>query len=184
MSTRIRLKRKGRKKQSHFRIVVVDQRRPRDGAIIEDIGYYNPLTDPAEIKIDKEKALDWLQKGAQPSDTVHNIMQQEGIALEFHLIKNNVDEETRNIEMQKWELSNKAKAEKKEKEKEEKTKEDKTEETQEEVVEPEKEEAETSEEAAPEKAQEEDPKREESDKQSETESEEDKESKEEDEDKE
>ena len=120
MSTRIRLKRKGRRKQTHFRIVVVDKRRPRDGAIIEDLGYYNPLTEPADIKIDKEKALDWLQKGAQPSDTVHNIMQKEGIALEYHLIKNNVDEETRNIEMQKWELANKAKAEKKKKEKTEK----------------------------------------------------------------
>ncbi|HMA63174.1 MAG TPA: 30S ribosomal protein S16 [bacterium] len=136
MSTRIRLKRKGRRKQSHFRIVVVDKRRPRDGSVIEDIGYYNPLTEPAEIKIDHEKALEWLKKGAQPSDTVHNIMQKEGIALQHHLDKNYTDEEAKNIERQKWELSKKARAEKEESAKiEEDQKEVVTEETQEETEE-------------------------------------------------
>ena len=145
MSTRIRLKRKGRKKQAHFRIVVVDKRRPRDGSVIEDIGYYNPLTDPADIKIDKEKALEWLEKGAQPSDTVKNIMQKEGIALEYHLIKNDVDEETRNIEMQKWELAKKAKAQKSDQEVEEEI-EEKAEELEEKVKEKQEEKAEKEEE--------------------------------------
>jgi len=145
LSTRIRLKRKGRKKQAHFRIVVVDKRRPRDGSVIEDIGYYNPLTDPADIKIDKEKALEWLEKGAQPSDTVKNIMQKEGIALEYHLIKNDVDEETRNIEMQKWELAKKAKAQKSDQEVEEEI-EEKAEELEEKVKEKQEEKAEKEEE--------------------------------------
>ena len=107
MATRIRLKRKGRRKQSHFSIVVMHKGKPRDADSIDQLGYYNPLKEPSEIKIDKEKALEWLQKGAQPSDTVHNLFQKEGIALEYHLLKNDVDEETRNVELQKWELAQK-----------------------------------------------------------------------------
>ena len=70
MPVRIRLKRMGAKKKPFYRIVVADSRSPRDGRFIEEIGYYNPTTDPTTIKIDTDKAKDWLSKGAQPSDTV------------------------------------------------------------------------------------------------------------------
>ena len=70
MPVRIRLKRMGAKKKPFYRIVVADSRSPRDGRFIEEIGYYNPMTDPITIKIDVDKAKDWISKGAQPSDTV------------------------------------------------------------------------------------------------------------------
>ncbi len=70
MPVRIRLKRMGAKKKPFYRIVVADSRSPRDGRFIEEIGYYNPTTDPTTIEIDMEKAKSWLSKGAQPSDTV------------------------------------------------------------------------------------------------------------------
>ena len=67
---KIRLRRMGAKKAPFYRIVVADSRAPRDGAFVEEIGYYNPLTDPAEIKVDNEKAQQWIKNGAQPTDTV------------------------------------------------------------------------------------------------------------------
>lgn len=70
MPVRIRLKRMGAKKKPFYRIVVADSRAPRDGRFIEEIGYYNPTTDPSTIEINMEKAKDWIAKGAQPSDTV------------------------------------------------------------------------------------------------------------------
>ena len=74
MSVRIRLKRVGAKKAPVYRVVVADSRSPRDGRFIEEIGYYNPVTDPAEIRIDMEKANEWIKKGAQPSDTVRALL--------------------------------------------------------------------------------------------------------------
>ncbi len=97
----------GRKKRPMYRIVVMDSKKPRDGEYIEKIGLYNPLTDPATVEVDKAKALDWMSKGAIPTDTVYNIFQKEGIILENHLNKNVSDEKARNIEMQKWELAKK-----------------------------------------------------------------------------
>jgi small subunit ribosomal protein S16 len=79
MAVKIRLKRTGAKKQPHYRIVVADSRAPRDGRFIEELGYYNPLTDPAEFKINEEKAAMWLQRGAQPSDTVKTLFKRAGI---------------------------------------------------------------------------------------------------------
>ena len=73
MSVKIRLTRVGKKKQPYYRIVVADSRSPRDGKFIENIGTYNPRTEPSSINLDKEKALDWLNKGAKPSDTVKKI---------------------------------------------------------------------------------------------------------------
>ncbi len=78
MAVKIRLKRVGMKKQAHYRIVVADSRFPRDGRFIEEIGYYNPNTDPADIKLDCEKAKDWVKKGAQPTETVRAIMKKAG----------------------------------------------------------------------------------------------------------
>ncbi len=79
MAVRIRLKRTGAKKAPHYRVVVADSRAPRDGRFIEELGYYNPIANPAVIKIDEEKALAWLQKGAQPSDTVRTLFKKAGI---------------------------------------------------------------------------------------------------------
>lgn len=79
MSVKIRLKRFGAKKKPFYRIVVADSRSPRDGRFIDEIGYYNPVTEPAELKIDPEKARKWLNVGAQPSDTVRSLLKKEGI---------------------------------------------------------------------------------------------------------
>jgi small subunit ribosomal protein S16 len=76
---KIRLNRMGAKKRPFYRLVVADSRAPRDGRFIEIIGHYNPIVDPVEIVIDKEKAQDWLKKGAQPSDTVKRLFKQVGI---------------------------------------------------------------------------------------------------------
>lgn len=75
---KIRLRRMGAKKAPFYRIVVADSRAPRDGAFIEEIGYYNPTTEPAEVKIDNEKAIDWMKKGAQPTDTVRSLLKKSG----------------------------------------------------------------------------------------------------------
>ena len=87
MAVRIRLKRMGAKKKPFYRIVVADSRSPRDGRFIETIGTYNPLTEPAEIKIDEELALKWLQNGAKPSDTVRNLLSKQCILEKFHNLK-------------------------------------------------------------------------------------------------
>jgi small subunit ribosomal protein S16 len=79
MSVKIRLKRMGAKKAPFYRVVVADSRSPRDGKFIEEIGYYNPITEPAEIKIDAEKAKKWLNTGAQPSDIVRSLLKKSGI---------------------------------------------------------------------------------------------------------
>lgn len=89
MSVRIRLMRVGRKKNPLYRIVAVDSRRKRDGAYLELIGSYQPRLRPAKIQIDEEKVLRWLQTGAIPSDTVRNLLSQQGIMLKFDLLKRN-----------------------------------------------------------------------------------------------
>ena len=76
---KIRLRRMGMKKAPFYRVVVADSRYPRDGRFIEEIGYYNPTTNPAEVKIDAEKANEWLKKGAQPTDTVKSLLKKSGI---------------------------------------------------------------------------------------------------------
>ena len=79
MSVKIRLKRIGAKKAPFYRVVVADSRYPRDGRFIEEICYYNPLTNPAEIKIDSEKAQNWIKNGAQPTETVKSLLKKAGI---------------------------------------------------------------------------------------------------------
>ena len=76
---RIRLRRVGKKKQPSYRIVVADVRAPRDGAIVEQVGHYNPLTDPPAVVVDAEKVKHWLQVGAKPSDTVARILEAQGV---------------------------------------------------------------------------------------------------------
>ena len=75
---KIRLRRMGAKKAPFYRIVVADSRAPRDGAFVEEIGYYNPISDPVEIKVDAERAQAWLKNGAQPTDTVRALLKKSG----------------------------------------------------------------------------------------------------------
>ncbi|MBE6854369.1 MAG: 30S ribosomal protein S16 [Ruminococcus sp.] len=79
MAVKIRLRRMGAKKAPFYRIVVADSRYPRDGRFIEEIGYYDPTKEPSVVKLDADKAKDWMSKGAQPTDTVKVIMKKQGI---------------------------------------------------------------------------------------------------------
>ncbi|NQZ75838.1 MAG: 30S ribosomal protein S16 [Ekhidna sp.] len=85
MSVKIRLARRGRKKQAMYDVVVADARAPRDGRFIEKIGTYNPNTDPASINLDDNKAFDWVMKGAQPTDTVRAMLSYRGVMMKKHL---------------------------------------------------------------------------------------------------
>ena len=87
MSVKIRLKRMGSKKRPFYRVVVADSRSPRDGRFIETVGTYNPLVEPAEVKLNEELVLSWLNNGAQPSDTVKNLLSNAGIMKKFHEAK-------------------------------------------------------------------------------------------------
>ncbi len=75
---KIRLRRMGAKKAPFYRIIVADSRAPRDGAFLEELGYYNPLTDPAELKVNNERAMHWIKNGAQPTDTVRALLKKSG----------------------------------------------------------------------------------------------------------
>ncbi len=88
MAVRIRLMRMGAKKKPFYRVVVANSRSPRDGRFIDIIGTYNPLTQPAEINIDQDKAIEWIGKGAEPSDTVRSLFSKVGILKKIHEIKN------------------------------------------------------------------------------------------------
>jgi small subunit ribosomal protein S16 len=87
MPVKIRLTRRGRKKAPFYHIVVADSRAPRDGRFIESIGKYNPVTNPATIELDFDKALDWLLKGAQPTDTCRAILSYKGVMMKKHLLE-------------------------------------------------------------------------------------------------
>lgn len=106
MATRIRLQRFGRKGYAYYHIVVADSRAPRDGRFIERIGSYNPNTNPATVNINFESALKWVNNGAQPSDTVRNILSREGVYLKKHLMggvqKGAFTEEVAEQKFQAW----------------------------------------------------------------------------------
>lgn len=87
MAVKIRLQRKGKKKQPFYHIVIADARSPRDGRFIEKIGTYNPLTKPATIDIDRDKAFEWLGKGAQPTETVRAILRFKGVLYRKHVMR-------------------------------------------------------------------------------------------------
>ena len=87
MSVKIRLQRRGRKKRPFYHIVVADARAPRDGRFIEKLGTYNPLTTPATIELDRDKAYDWLMKGAQPTYTTRAILRFKGVYYKKHLMR-------------------------------------------------------------------------------------------------
>lgn len=84
MAVKLRLKRMGTTKKPFYRIVAADSRTPRNGRVIDEVGTYNPLTQPETVKIDKELALKWLTVGAQPTDTVRNLFSKAGIMEDFH----------------------------------------------------------------------------------------------------
>jgi small subunit ribosomal protein S16 len=87
MAVRIRLKRMGAHKAPFYRVVVSDSRSPRDGRFIDEIGTYNPVAQPAQLHIDEEKALKWLQNGAQASDTARSLLSKAGVLKKFHELK-------------------------------------------------------------------------------------------------
>ncbi|WP_213974993.1 30S ribosomal protein S16 [Tepidanaerobacter acetatoxydans] len=97
MAVKIRLKRMGAKKKPFYRVVVADSRMPRDGRFIEEIGYYNPLTNPIQIKINEEKAVDWLKKGAIPTDSVKYLFKNLGILTEKKAIEQEPEGETNSL---------------------------------------------------------------------------------------
>jgi small subunit ribosomal protein S16 len=109
MTTRIRLRRMGSSKRPFFRVVVADQRSPRDGRFIENIGKYHPLDDPSVIEIDQDRALHWLRVGAQPSNQVRNLMNKTGIWDEFVKERPSAALEPAKERQEKPKLSKKAK---------------------------------------------------------------------------
>lgn len=89
MAVKIRLKRMGAKKKPFYRLVVADSRSPRDGRFIEEIGYYNPVSEPVDVKIDDEKAIKWLKTGALPTDTVKDLFVKYGV---FQKLEGKIEE--------------------------------------------------------------------------------------------
>lgn len=106
MPTKIRLSRHGKKSRPYYYIVVTDSRAPRDGKFIERIGSYNPVTNPATIELDFDKALSWLQKGALPTDTVRTLLHTKGVLYKNHLLKGvtkgALTEDQANKKFQEW----------------------------------------------------------------------------------
>ena len=102
MAVKLRLTRMGRKKMPFYRIVAIDSRKRRDGEYLDKIGHYNPQSEPAEIVINKDKAITWLDRGAIPSETVKSFLRRKGILLEWDLLKRGLDKEAIETELQKW----------------------------------------------------------------------------------
>ena len=105
MATKIRLKRIGRRNRPFYRLIVIDSRKRRDGAAIEQVGWYNPIDSNNSYEINNERILHWLGEGAIPSNAVKKIMKNEGLALRWHLIQQGVDEKEIEKEIKKWELN-------------------------------------------------------------------------------
>ncbi len=113
MAVKIRLARRGRKKLAKYDVIIADARAPRDGRFIEKIGTYNPLTVPASIELDEEKAFKWLMNGAQPSDTVKAMLSYRGIMLRKHLqigvVKGAISQEEADRKLNDWKEAKEAK---------------------------------------------------------------------------
>lgn len=109
MAVKLRLRRMGKKRQPIYKVVAADARAPRDGKILEAIGLYNPKTDPATIDIKEDRALYWLGVGAQPTDTVRNILSKKGVLLKKELLKQGLTENEVNAKMEDWLKLNEAK---------------------------------------------------------------------------
>ncbi|MCS6894990.1 MAG: 30S ribosomal protein S16 [Bacteroidia bacterium] len=102
MAVKLRLRRDGRRHYAFFHLVASDSRSPRDGRFIEQLGYYNPNTDPAEIRFNHERVLFWLQNGAQPTETVRSLLSREGILLKLHLLRKGKTAEEIEAAYQAW----------------------------------------------------------------------------------
>jgi small subunit ribosomal protein S16 len=102
LAVHLRLRRTGKKKQPFYRIVAIDSRVARDGKYLDNLGTYNPRTEPAAVAINSDRAFYWLLQGAKPSDTVHNLLRQQGVMMRWHLQKRGLDEAKIGEEMQKW----------------------------------------------------------------------------------
>ena len=102
MAVKLRLRRMGKKKQPIYKVVAADARSPRDGKFIETIGLYNPKTDPATVEIKETRAMYWLGVGAQPTDTVKNLLSNKGIILKRELIKKGLSEEQISAKLDEW----------------------------------------------------------------------------------
>ena len=105
MATRIRLKRIGRRNRPFYRMVVMDSRSRRDGAAIEELGWYNPIDSEHSFSLSEQKILHWLKEGAQTTDAAHKLLRRAGIAHKWHLIKQGLDDFQLEKEMQKWTLN-------------------------------------------------------------------------------
>ena len=104
MATKIRLKRIGRRNRPFYRLVIMDARNRRDGAAIEEVGWYNPTAKDEMYSLKEDRILYWLQEGAQPTDTAHDILRTAGLAHKWHLMKQGLDETAVEKEMKKWAL--------------------------------------------------------------------------------
>jgi small subunit ribosomal protein S16 len=120
MPVKIRLQRHGSKKRPFYFIVVADARSPRDGKFIQKLGTYNPLTTPASVQLDRQRALDWLHKGAQPTDTVRKILSYKGVLYLKHLLRGVTlglfDEATAMTKFQSWHSEHEAQIRKRQEE--------------------------------------------------------------------
>ena len=104
MATKIRLKRIGRRNRPFYRLVIMDARNRRDGAAIEEVGWYNPIAKDEMYSLKEDRILYWLEEGAQPTDTAHDILRTAGLAHKWHLMKQGLDETAVEKEMKKWAL--------------------------------------------------------------------------------
>lgn len=109
MAVRLRLRRAGRRHYAFFHLVAADSRAPRDGRFIEKLGYYNPNTDPPDIRFNHERILYWLQNGAQPTETVRSLLSREGILLKLHLWRKGKSPEEIEAAYQLWKAQKEAK---------------------------------------------------------------------------
>ncbi len=105
MATKIRLKRIGRRNRPFYRMVVMDSRSRRDGAAIEELGWYNPIDLDKSFSLKGERILHWLKEGAQTTDAAHKLLRRAGIAHKWHLINQGLDDSAVEKEMQKWKLN-------------------------------------------------------------------------------
>ena len=105
MATKIRLKRIGRRNRPFYRMVVMDSRSRRDGAAIEELGWYNPIDVEHSFSLDEERIIHWLKDGAQTTDAAHKLLRRAGIAHKWHLINQGLDDSQLEVEMQKWKLN-------------------------------------------------------------------------------
>ena len=118
MATKIRLKRIGRRNRPFYRIVVMDSRSRRDGAAIEELGWYNPINVEKSFSLNEDRIIHWLKDGAQTTDAAHKLLRRAGIAYKWHLINQGLNDSQIEKEMQKWNLNHeevlKARSKKKE----------------------------------------------------------------------